>query len=119
MKRDKIIYWVATGLVATGMLLSSGMYLSQNPELMENFKLLGIPFFLVMLLGVAKLLGAVTLVSPLPNRLKEWAYAGFTFTFIGALWTHVATGTPWVAPLGFLILLAVSYVFRLRIRQSN
>jgi hypothetical protein len=114
MKRDKIIYWIATGLVAAGMLLSAVLYLSRNPELMESFKSLGIPLFLVSLLGVAKLLGAITLLAPVPNGLKEWAYAGFCFTFTGAVWTHVATGTPWIAPFLFLALLVISYLFRMR-----
>ena len=117
MKRDKIIYWIATVLVAAGMLSSAIFYLSQNPELMENFKLIGIPLYIVTLLGVAKLLGAIALVVPKYNGIKEWAYAGFTFNFIGAIWAHVATGTPWFMPAGFLVVLIVSYVFWKRVRK--
>src|SRR5688572_423598 len=98
MTRDKIIYWATTGLVAAGMAMSAFMYLSNNPEMMGNFQALGIPAYLVIVLGVAKGLGAIALVAPVWARLKEWAYAGFTFTFLGAVWTHIATGTPWVAP---------------------
>jgi hypothetical protein len=83
---------------------------------MESFTSLGLPLFLVSLLGVAKLLGAIALVAPAPKELKEWAYAGFAFTFIGAVWTHIATGTPWIAPVVFLVLLAASYMFKLRLR---
>ena len=118
MKRDKVIYWVSTGLVAAAMLLSAGMYLTGNPELLRNFQLLELPLYFVGLLGMAKLLGAVVLVIPVWDRLKEWSYAGFAFTFIGAVWTHVSTGTPWVVPMAFLAVLAVSYVFRLRVQAS-
>lgn len=111
MKKNKIIYWIATGLVATGMLLSAAMYLSQNEELMNSFTSLGLPLYFVGLLGVAKLVGAVALVAPVWRNLKEWTYAGFGFTFIGAIWVHVATGTPWIAPFIFLIILATSYFF--------
>lgn len=111
MKRDKIIYWVATGLVAAGMAMSAFMYLSKNPELMSGFQQIGIPVYFIALLGVAKLLGAIALVAPVGTRLKEWAYAGFLFMFIGATWVHIATGTPFVMPLMFLIILALSYVF--------
>ena len=117
MKRDKIIYWVATGLVAAGMLLSAGMYLTQNPELIGGFTALGIPLYFVLLLGIAKLLGAIVLVAPVWSDMKEWAYAGFSFMFIGATWVHIATSTPWVTPLVFLGLLAVSYIFRKRLQQ--
>jgi len=117
MKRDKIIYWTATGLVSAGMLLSAFMYLSRNPELMGNFKSIGIPVYFVTLLGVAKLAGAITLLAPVWKGLKEWTYAGFTFTFFGALWTHLATGTPWVTPLIFIAMLATSYFFWKRIQK--
>ncbi len=119
MKRDKIIYWILTGLVSLAMLASAFMYLSGNAELMESFKTLGIPIYLVGLLGVAKLVGAVLLVAPVWRWLKEWAYAGFAFTFGGAVWVHVSTGTPWVAPLVFMALLAVSYVYWHRLATAQ
>jgi len=118
MKRDKIIYWAATGLVAAGMTMSAFMYLTKNPELMGNFTSLGIPEFLVTLLGAAKLLGAIALVVHVWDRVTEWAYAGFAFVFLGAIWTHIATGTPWMGPLIALIILAVSYTFRVRLRAG-
>ncbi len=115
MKRDKIFYWATTGIVAAGFLASSLMYLSKNEELMNSFKALGLPAYFVMLLGVAKLAGALAIVNPWNNRLKEWAYAGFTFTLAGAVYTHIATGTPFVAPLVFLALVGMSYFFRYRL----
>lgn len=115
MKRDKIIYWISTGVVAAFMLFAGVMYITQNPALMETFKSIGIPTYIVTMLGVAKLLGAIVLVAPVWTRLKEWAYAGFAFVFIGAAWTHVATGTPVAMPLIFLVVLGVSYLFRYRL----
>src|ERR1043165_2449601 len=64
MKRDKIIYWITTGIVAAMMFLSAYMYLTQNPELVKNFQSIGFPLFFVTILGVAKLLGAIVLVAP-------------------------------------------------------
>ena len=37
---------------------------------------LGYPLYLLLILGIWKLLGAVALVIPRFPRLKEWAYAG-------------------------------------------
>lgn len=111
MKTNKIIYWSLTGLVAAGFLMSSFMYLGKSPELMANFQKAGFPVYFVTILGLAKLLGAIGIVNPWFPKLKEWAYAGFTFTLIGAVWTHIATSTPFVAPLIFLILVALSYFF--------
>lgn len=110
MKRNKIIYWAATGLVAAGMAMSGIMYLT-NEEMKTNFTQIGFPIYFMMMLGIAKLLGAIALVAPLPINVKEWTYAGFGFTFIGAAWTHIATQTPWFAPVVFLLLLVVSYFF--------
>lgn len=118
MKRDRIIYWTATGLVAAGMAMSAFMYLSKNPQLLESFQQLGYPVYFVSLLGFAKLVGAVVLLAPVGDKLKEWAYAGFVFTFGGAIWTHVATGTPWISPAVFLTVLALSYVFHLRVKTG-
>ncbi|MEJ1237474.1 DoxX family protein [Chryseolinea sp. T2] len=111
MKKDKIIYWIATGLIAVAMLLSAFMYLSKSEELIKNFAAIGLPLYLVMLLGTAKLIGAILLLAPVAARFKEWTYAGFLFTFAGAIWTHAATATPWIAPLLFLVVLGVSYIY--------
>jgi hypothetical protein len=100
------------------MLMSAAMYLMQSPELMMNFHDAGYPDYFVMLLGVAKLVGAIALIVPLWDKVKEWAYAGFAFTFIGAVWTHLATHTPWVAPVIALLLLSASYWFRSRLKVS-
>jgi len=115
MKRDKVTYWIATGLISAGMLMSAFMYLTKNAALMKSFHSAGYPDYFVSILGTAKLLGAVVLLLPVWNKLKEWAYAGFTFTFIGAICTHVATDTPWIAPFIALLILSVSYWFRSRL----
>jgi len=111
MKRDKILYWISTAVVAGMMLFSAALYLTQSADLMTGFKTLGLPVYIVMILGTAKLFGGLALLLPVPSKIKEWAYAGFTFVFIGAIWTHLATQTPFVAPLIFLVVLALSYWF--------
>lgn len=117
MKRDKILYWITTGLVSLGFVASSIMYLTHNPELMKGFSMMGYPVYFVTILGIAKLTGALALLNPWSDKLKEWAYAGFTFTLIGAAWTHIATGTPFIAPLVFLLLVGLSYFFFRRINS--
>jgi hypothetical protein len=119
MKRDKIIYWISTGLVAAAMSMSAFMYLSRNPEMMKSFESIQLPFYMVGILGVAKLLGALVLILPVWDRVKEWSYAGFAFVFIGAVWTHIATNTAWIAPLIFLVILGVSYYFRMRLTTER
>lgn len=115
MKRNKIMYYVTTGLVSAGFLMSSVMYLTKNTELMSNFSRLGYPAYFVTILGVAKLLGALALLNPWYAKLREWAYAGFAFILIGAIWTHIATGTSFAAPLVFAVLISASYLFHQKV----
>ena len=114
MKANKIIYWTATILVAGLFLMSSVMYLTHNPRLVTGFKSMGYPVFMLDILGIAKLLGGIALLQPRYVKLQDWAYAGFTITLIGAIWSHIATGSSFIMPLVFLLLLAVSYITRMR-----
>ncbi len=118
MKTNKILYWITTGISSALFLLSAFMYLGKNPELMKNFELLGFPAFFVTILGVAKLLGGLAIINPWFATLKEWAYAGYTFVLIGAIWTHTATHTPFIMPLIILVVVALSYYFRSKLEQT-
>jgi hypothetical protein len=92
MKTTKIIYWITTILITLMMTMSGIMQLSQQPQMLEAFKLLGLPAHLMFLLGALKLLGAVALVFPGYPKIREWAYAGFIFLFTGATFVHFAIG---------------------------
>ena len=120
MKRNKIIFWVTTGLVAAGMLMSGSMYLTHNPKIVDGFKQLGYPDYFMYILGTAKILGAIALLQPISSKLREWAYAGFTFIMISAVWTHLAANAPGViSPIIFMAILGVSYYFNIAISKAN
>lgn len=119
MKINKIIFWTTTGLVAAMMLMSSGMYLTHNPKITEGLKFLGYPAYMLYILGIAKLLGAIGLLQPFSPKLREWSYAGLAITFIGAIWSHAATATPFAGPLVFLIVLAASWFYNMRLQTMN
>jgi uncharacterized membrane protein YphA (DoxX/SURF4 family) len=109
-----IAYWVATGLVVAMSVFAGFAYLSGSAQAVEGFAHVGYPQQLRILLGIAKLLGAVALVVPGLPKLKEWAYAGFTFAWIAAFVAHYLAkdGPKAFMPLVLLVLLAVSYVTR-------
>jgi hypothetical protein len=115
----KIAYWVSTGVVAAMSLFAAYAYLSGGPQAVQGFAHVGYPQQLRIILGIAKLLGAITLVAPGLVKLKEWAYAGFTFAWIAACVAHYLAKDGPVAfmPLVLLLLLAVSYVTRPASRQ--
>lgn len=118
----KIAYWVATGLIAAMSLFAAFAYLSGSPQAVEGFAHVGYPQQLRVILGVAKLLGAITLLVPAIPRLKEWAYAGFAITLVSAVVAHVAVGDgievwSWAVVTG--VLLAISYLFSLRLQTTS
>ena len=110
----KIAYWVSTIIVSALSLFAAYAYLSGNPQAVEGFAHVGYPQQLRVILGIAKPLGAIVLLIPGFLRLKEWAYAGFTFAWISASIAHHLAGqrTEAFTPVVLLVLLAVSYFTR-------
>jgi uncharacterized membrane protein YphA (DoxX/SURF4 family) len=117
----KVIYWVSTGVLVALSLLATFTYLSGSPQAVQGFAHVGYPQQLRVILGIAKLLGAITLIVPGFPKLKEWAYAGFTFAWICAFIAHYLAKDGPVAflPLILLVLLFISYVTRPPSRQSR
>ena len=116
----KIAYWGATGLVGIVTLFAGFNYLTAAPEAIENFRHVGYPQQLRVLLGIGKLAGAIVLLLPRLPRLKEWAYAGFTFMWIAATVAHyLAADGKSLLPVALLGLLAVSYVTRPANRRGS
>jgi uncharacterized membrane protein YphA (DoxX/SURF4 family) len=119
--RRKITYWAATGLVTIVPLLAAFAYLTAAPQAVENFRHVGYPQQLRVLLGIGKLAGAIVLLLPALPKLKEWAYAGFTFMWIAATVAHYLAGDKplFLLPLALIGSLAVSYVTRPASRRGS
>ncbi|MFI5140340.1 MAG: DoxX family protein [Sphingobacteriales bacterium] len=112
MKTVKITYWITTAIVALMMTFSGYAYLTAE-KMEQAFQHLGFPDYFRIELAIAKFIGAALLLLPLSPRIKEWAYAGFTITFVSAFIAHSFSGDPApvrFAPVIFLVLLAVSYI---------
>lgn len=112
MKRDKIIFYITTGLLTVMMLMSVGMYFFNHEEVVKMFETFGYPSYIIYPYGVAKLLGLLALWFLRDKFLNEWAYAGFFFAFVLAFFAHVMIkdGEQWGA-LVALILTIVSYIY--------
>lgn len=122
MKKDIIIYWTTTGIITAMMLFSAYGYFT-NQEMKGAFVHLGFPEYFRIELGVMKILGSLALILPMvPNKLKEFAYFGFTITFISAFIGHFASGDPIsapVMPLIFLGILATSYIYKNKVQNYD
>jgi hypothetical protein len=111
-KRNKIIYYVATGLLSVIMLLSSTMYVVNNEMVSETFLNLGFPVFIIYPLAAAKILGLIALWTNKSKQLKEWAYAGFLFNTLLATGAHLNIGDgEQMGAIMALVFVIVSYVF--------
>jgi hypothetical protein len=110
----RITYWATTGLLAADAIFVAILYLSGNAQVVNAFGHLGYPQQLRFLLGIAKFLGAIALIMPGVPRLKEWAYAGFTFAWIAASIAHYIAGdrAESVLAVVLLIMLWFSYATR-------
>lgn len=114
MKKTTIAYWVFTILFAFPMFSSGIMHIMSSPDSVRGFDGLGLPGYLLPLLGWAKVAGVVAILIPGYPRIKEWAYAGLVFDILGAIYCIAAIGEPVVMwlPLGVIVLVgALSYYF--------
>jgi hypothetical protein len=109
-----IAYWASTGVIAALMCFAAFTYLSGGPQVVEGFARVGYPQQLRIILGIVKPLGAIALLIPGYLRLKEWAYAGFTYAWVCAFFAHYLSGQKSEAmfPVALLVLLVVSYMTR-------
>lgn len=120
MKKKKIIFWIATifiviweGAMPLGTLLFAPQYVNAGT------KPLGYPDYFAYTLIICKVLGVIAIAIPqFPAKLKEWAYAGFTFSLLFAFISHACVDkniTYMLLPLVVLGILMLSYVYRSKI----
>ena len=121
-KRDKIIYWISTLWLASGMLSTGVLQLFRvnaegalAPPGVYGITHLGYPIYFLTILGIWKILGVVALLIPKLPLLKEWAYAGFFFAMSGAVYSHIALGDSMkeiLPSMLLLVLTVISWYFR-------
>ena len=101
-------------------LVAAFSYLTSAPQAVENFRHMGYPQQLRILLGIGKLAGAIVLLLPRLPTLKEWAYAGFTFMWIAATVAHyLAADGIFLLPVALIGILGLSYVTRPANRRGS
>jgi len=114
-KRNKIIYWIATIWLALGMGSTAVVQLMKNKEDVDMMTALGYPIYILMIIGVWKILGVIAILIPKFPLIKEWAYAGFFFVMSGAIISHLAVGDgakTLFGPLLLIVLTIASWYFR-------
>lgn len=113
LKTAKILYRIAT--IALALFILPGLFFMNSEMAMEGMKHVGLENakWLQQILGIASPLAILTILIPqVCARVKEWAYAGLGFIYIGAFWAHLQLGdTPAeiAMPLVTFAVLALSY----------
>jgi len=113
-RRNKIIYWTLTLIMFLPATAGAFVEAFTNgpASIVKIMIALGYPLYLMKILGVAKIFGGIAILTGKLPRMKEWAYAGFTFDFLGATASHIITGDLSYAlfPFAFFLLLVISYL---------
>ncbi len=122
MKIRMIGYWMATSLIALETLAGGVVDLTHGrtsvfsgPLVVDVITHLGYPVYILTILGLWKIPGAIVLLAPGLPRLKEWAYAGIFFELTGAAASFVLHGDgarELIAPVILALLAVASWALR-------
>jgi hypothetical protein len=115
--KNKKLYTTIKAIFSSFMLFSAIGELTLNETVVHSMELIQMPVYLLYLLGVLKISGIIALWFSPYKWIKEWAYAGFTFDFIGAIIGFIATGNlvmPDIimAPVGLILCLSTYFFWK-------
>lgn len=120
-RTSKILFWVSTSII----FLFEGVMpalTSQTEMAKQGISHLQYPAYFATTLVFFKIIGTLILMIPkLPSRIKEWAYAGFTFNFLFAAISNTVIdgfGGSTFFPLVILGILAVSYLYYHKLKNA-
>ncbi|RMF33441.1 MAG: DoxX family protein [Alphaproteobacteria bacterium] len=114
----KIVYWIATGLVALVYLGGAAFYISSYEMVKGMYEgLLHYPTYIIWPLAVLKIVGAAIILWRPNAMVTDWAYAAMFWHLLLAVSAHVAAGDPgWPPAAVTLVLLIVSWLTANRVR---
>jgi DoxX-like family len=120
MKNQKVktvFYWIFTTLLSFELVYGAlwDFNILNKGYVFDTLKHLGYPQYIAGILGVAKLLALVIIITPKFPLQKEWAYAGVLILFIGAVASHIFSGdtvAQYGFAMGFAVITLLSYLLR-------
>jgi hypothetical protein len=119
-KTIKIVYWTLTILFALSEIGDAMGGLTKAKAGVDAMQHLGYPLYLMPFLSILKLLGVVAILQTKFQNIKEWAYAGFAFIFLGAFVSRASMGDGvglLIIPLVMLAILFAMYYFWRKFEQ--
>jgi len=121
MKKLSTWYWIATIIFALMMLMDGFGGVTQQEAGKEVLRHLGYPVYLLIIVGIAKLLGALAIVQQKFVAIKEWAFAGFAINFIGAFASRAFVGDGaglLIPPLAALVIMFIPYILWKKVQEN-
>jgi len=88
-KSKRIIYWIATVLLAFVLISGGIVELTNSKTAIDGMLSLGYPVYFTHLLGYWKIAGGIVLLAPRLSLVQEWAYIGIFLDMTGAFMTHI------------------------------
>jgi uncharacterized membrane protein YphA (DoxX/SURF4 family) len=116
-----VVYWAATVWLTLELAVGGLVDLVRGRSLVivgtpvdQIVSDLGYPVYVLLFLGVWKILGAAAIIAPGFPRLKEWAYAGTFFQITAAAASHALVGDPinLIYPIIVMIVTLMSWALR-------
>ncbi|MDB5137449.1 MAG: DoxX family protein [Mucilaginibacter sp.] len=108
-KTTKILYWTAIPIFSLLMLMDGIAGLMRVEGGKQSISHLGYPVYLLSIVGFAKVCGVIALIQTKYPILKEWAYAGFTISFIGAFASRAFVGDSVGLLIPPIVMLAIMF----------
>ncbi|TSD64648.1 DoxX family protein [Inquilinus sp. KBS0705] len=121
-KTIKVAYWILTVIFALFMLMDGSAGVVKEKTGQDVMNHLGYPVYIMVITGIAKILGALAILQTKFKTLKEWAFAGFAINFIGASASRAFVGDGAglvVFPLIILAVMFAVYYFWKRYEATN
>jgi len=119
-KRNRIIYWISTGIIALFEL--SGAFFINSEMAKEGTRHLGLPEWFRWEVSIGHIIGGILLIAPVHKRIKEWVYVAFGIDFISAAIAYLYVDG-WVmnvlSPVIMFGLLVVSYIYYHKIQKQK
>ena len=119
-KKNTIIYWISTGIIALFEL--SGAFFINSEMAKEGTRHLGLPEWFRWEVSIGHIIGGILLIVPIHKRIKEWVYVAFGIDFISATIAYLSVdgfGMNALSPVIMFGLLVVSYIYYHKIQRQK
>lgn len=115
-------YWISTIIFALMAIMDGFGGITRQQAGIDVMQHLGYPVYFLSIVGFAKILGAAAILQTRFVTIKEWAYAGFAFNFLGAFASRAFMGDSafeTIFPVIMLGVLGVPYFFWKKYEQTR